>query len=108
MNLQTLDELEAMLTAHPMVLVYLSHNSCQVCKVLKPKVREMVNGEFPKLKMVEVNTIESPELSAQLRVFAIPTLLLFGMGKELHRFSRTMGMAELHDAIQRPYEMMFA
>jgi thioredoxin 1 len=107
MILKAVDELEAILTAHPMVLVYLSHDGCQVCKVLKPKVREMVNGEFPKLKMVEINTIESPELSAQLRVFAIPTLLLFAMGKELHRFSRTMGMAELHKAIERPYEMMF-
>jgi thioredoxin 1 len=108
MILKTVDELEAILTAHPMVLVYLSHDSCQVCKALKPKVLEMVNDEFPKLKMVEVNTIESPELSAQLRVFAIPTLLLFAMGKELHRLSRTMGIAELHNAIQRPYGMVFA
>jgi thioredoxin 1 len=101
------DELADLLNAQPMVLVYLSHDGCQVCKVLKPKVEEMVEREFPLMVMAEVNTFHSADLAAQLSVFAVPTILLYADGNEMQRFSRTFGIVELGAAIQRPYAMIY-
>lgn len=101
------EDLGVLLVEQQMVLVYLSHDGCLVCKVLKPKVKEMAEIEFPLMAMVEVDTLQSSELAAQLSVFAVPTVLLFAAGKELHRFSRTFGLGELRAAIERPYTMIY-
>lgn len=101
------DNLGVLLEEQQMVLVYLSHQGCQVCKVLKPKVKEMAEVDFPLMAMVEVDTPLSSKLAAQLSVFAVPTILLFAAGKELQRFSRSFGMGELRSAIQRPYSMIY-
>ena len=91
---------------HLAVLVYLSHEKCNVCQVLKPKVTELLQSEFPHMKMVSVDTENQPKIAAQLSVFAAPTVILFFEGKESKRFSRNFGLIELHAAIKRYYELL--
>ena len=88
-------------------LYYFSHNECNVCKVLKPKIEELFTEKFPKTELFYVNTKETPELSAQNSVFAVPTLLIFIDGKEFIRKSRNIGLGELDELMDRPYNMMF-
>lgn len=95
------------LKQEPAVLVYFSTEACTVCHVLKPKVAELVEAKFPKLKLVSVQSDKQPEIAAQNQVFTAPTLLVFFDGQEYIRKSRNFGMGELSQAITRPYEMLF-
>ncbi len=91
----------------PALLVYFSSKTCSVCHVLKPKVEEMARTEFPKMKVAYVKSDELPEVAAQNRVFTAPTILMFFEGREYIRKSRTIGIAELQQEIQRIYLMVF-
>ncbi len=89
------------------VLFYFSHEQCNVCKVLKPKIAELIESDFPKIKLYYCDTVHSPELAAQNRIFTVPTIVVFFGGKEFLRKSRNMGIDELSDELKRPYEMVF-
>ena len=92
----------------PALLAYFSTEACNVCKVLKPKVRELVENEFPKIKTIYVQTDKIPEAAAQNQVFAVPAILVFFDGREYIRKSRNIGIGELQQEIDRPYSMFFA
>ncbi len=100
-------EFDELLAENDAVLGYFSTEICSVCKVLKPKVIEMVTENFPKMKMVFVESDKLPELAAQNRVFAAPTVIVFFAGRETIRKSRAFGINELKSEIQRPYSMLF-
>jgi hypothetical protein len=67
----------------------------------------MITESFPEMKMVYVQSDKLPELAAQNRVFAAPTVVVFFAGRETIRKSRAFGINELKSEIQRPYSMMF-
>ena len=100
-------EFEQLLENQDAVLAYFSTDACNVCKVLKPKVSEMITESFPQIKMVYIQSDKQPELAAQNRVFAAPTVVVFFAGRETIRKSRAFGIEELKAEIQRPYSMLF-
>lgn len=89
------------------VLIYFSQDGCNVCKSLKPKVQELINENFDKVKLFYVDVFANPEIAAQNGIFVVPTILLLFEGKEHLRISRNLGIEELREKIQRPYEVMF-
>ncbi|MCU4155008.1 thioredoxin family protein [Carboxylicivirga sp. A043] len=89
------------------VLKYFSHQRCNVCKVLKPKVQQMLTEKFPKMSFEYVDIEEQPAVAAENQVFTVPTLLIFFEGKEYYRFARNVSLGQLIDAIERPYQMLF-
>lgn len=89
------------------LLIYFSTDSCSVCKVLKPKVFELLQGRFPKMASCYVDTDKSPVLSGQHRIFSIPSILVFFEGKEYFRFSRSIGLYQLEEALDKPYSLIF-
>ncbi len=89
------------------LLVYFSGESCNVCKVLKPKVANMLADHYPKIKMLYVDVEKSPVIAGQNRVFSIPTILIFVQGKENARYSRNFSIGELRQQIDRFYPLIF-
>ncbi len=92
----------------PALLAYFSTEACNVCKVLKPKVAELIKTEFPEIKLAYIKSDKLPEVAAQNQVFAAPTILVFIEGREYIRKSRNIGISELQQEIERPYSMMFS
>ncbi len=90
------------------VLFYFSHDECNVCKVLKPKIYEMISDHFPGLEMYYVNIKELPAVAGQESVFAVPTISVLFDGKEFIRKSRNIGLQELYEQIHRPYSLLFS
>ncbi|WP_430814487.1 thioredoxin family protein [Carboxylicivirga sp. RSCT41] len=88
-------------------LKYFSHDRCNVCKVLKPKVKQLLSEKFPKMTFDYINIEEQPSIAAQYQVFTVPTLLVYFEGKEYYRFTRNVSLGQLTDAIQRPYQLLF-
>lgn len=100
-------ELENLIRNEEACLVYFSNDSCNVCKVLKPKVSEMGRMQFPRMQLLYIDTDKSPLISGQYRVFTIPTIFIYFQGKEHARFSRNFNMFDFEQSIGRPYEMIF-
>ena len=82
----------------PMLLAYFSTPQCNVCKVLRPKVEELL-AEYSGVEFLYVDSTAHPEVSGQHLVFAAPTIVLFMDGREMRRFSRNLAMEDLDRAL---------
>ena len=107
-NINSHQELLDSIQDNEAALLYFSTQACNVCKVLKPKVAQLLEDRFPKIRMFYVDTERVPEASGQFSVFAAPTLAVFFDGREFVRRSRNVGIEELAQQIERPYELMFS
>ena len=99
-DISSLDEINAIIENDESALFYFSSPTCNVCKVLKPKIAELVKESFPKINLYYVNIEEAPLISGQFRIFSIPTLLVFFDRKEYIRKSRNIGLRELETEIE--------
>ena len=106
-GIYNIQELLDMIAMEKGLLLYFSSDSCSVCKVLKPKVKDLLQDQFPEMISRYVDIEKSPVISGQFRIFTIPTILIFFEGKEQVRYSRNISMHQLEDSISRPYNMIF-
>ncbi len=106
-TVSNLDEFNEILEKDDAALFYFSHEQCNVCKVLKPKVAELLQTQFPKMNMYYADTVLTPEIAGQNRIFAVPSIVTFFGGREYIRKSRNIGLQELEAEIERPYGMIF-
>jgi thioredoxin-like negative regulator of GroEL len=107
-EIQSYEEFLKLKEEESALLTYFSTDACNVCKVLKPKVAELIQSEFPKIKLAYIKSDKLPEVAAQNQVFAAPTILVFFEGREYIRRSRNIGVGEMQNEIERPYAMMFS
>jgi len=107
-ELTSIDEFKELIKENEASLIYFSHEKCNVCKVLKPKVAELINNKFPSIKLYYADTVKYPEIAAQNSIFVVPTLLIYFDGKEFFRKSRNIGLSELEEMISRPYQLIFS
>lgn len=106
-DIKDIKEFENFTRINEAVLIYFSHEECNVCKVLKPKVRELIEMQFGKIKMAYSDTVLYPDVAGQNSIFTVPTILVYLDGREYIRKSRNIGIEELSTLIERPYRMMF-
>ena len=62
---------------------------CGPCKMFAP-IFEETSKEQPGIAFVKVNTEAEPELAQRMGIRAIPTLMYFQDGKEVHRQAGAM------------------
>lgn len=106
-NVKSLEEFNQIIENQDAVLFYFSHEQCNVCKVLKPKIQELITENFPKVELFYCDTVIYPDLAAQNRIFAVPTLVVYFGGRETIRKSRNLGIEELREELERPYSLVF-
>ncbi len=106
-NLSSSAELEAFINAHAAAVVYFSSPGCGVCTVLKPKIRALLEREFPRAAFASVDGEAARGLAGQLGVFTVPTVFIFFEGREAGRFSRSFSVEQLRSTLERPYQMLF-
>lgn len=105
--IKTIEELEKFVSDNTGAVIYFSAEHCSVCKVLKPKLLEYLEENYPQMTFAYVNTVESKEIAAQKSIFTIPTILFFFEGKEFIRKSRNVNFSELDSELSRIYEILF-
>ena len=103
----SLEQFESFVSGNTAAVVYFSTLDCNVCKVLKPKLIEMLKEEFPEIKFAYVNAAESKELAALQNIFSVPTILFFFDGKETIRKARFVNLEELGFELERVYSIYF-
>ena len=106
-NILTEADFNEFILSNSAAVVYFSTPQCNVCKVLKPKLIELLDKKFPLMKFAYVDCNIAKELAAQKHVFTVPTILFFIDSKELFRKSRNIGLSEIEKDISRPYNLFF-
>ena len=104
MNLETITQ---KINTSPAVLLYFSGESCGVCQVLKPKIFEAIETNYPKIEVIEISVDEYKLIAATFEAFALPTIILYLDGKEFIKKSRNVSVNGLMQEIQRPYNLFF-
>ena len=100
-DLLDFDQFNGFIKSNRTTVVYFSTPECNVCKVLKPKVLELLEEDFPNFVFGYVNCDSNKITAAQNSVFTVPTLIVFAEGKEVLRKSRNISLAELNEEILR-------
>ena len=100
-------DIESLVADKAAFLLYFYNDNCAPCKILRPKVQDLVRDNFPHIEFRLINAEQHPATSAQYGIFASPTLLVFFEGKEYIRESKNISISELHDKIERIYSMVF-
>lgn len=107
MDIKNIEEFKNFTVTNEAALIYFSHEECNVCKVIKPKIQEMIDLQYRKIKMAYSDTVLYPEVAGQNSIFSVPTILVYFDGREYIRKSRNIGIEELSNLIERPYNMIF-
>ena len=89
------------------VILYFTTPGCNVCKVLRPKVRELVEGNFPRMALHFIDISIERKTAAHFQVFTVPVILVYFEGREYIRKSRIISLVELEKEISRPYHLLF-
>lgn len=105
-DVKTIEEMDEFIAQNELAFLYVSHPDCGVCKALLPKVKELLDQEFPKVQSAYVNTHEIPEVAGRLSIFTVPVLILFFEGKEVLRKARFVSMDELDQEISKIYRLV--
>ena len=106
-TLKTIEEFRDFIRQNDGTVSYFSTPTCNVCKILKPKLLEILSNRFSKMRFAYINIEDSRELAAQNQVFTVPTILFHLEGKEFIRKSRNISLGVLAEELDRPYSMMF-
>lgn len=72
---------------------------CGPCKMMVPILHNLAEEWKDRINVIKVNTEKKPELSSQYGISAIPTLILFKDGREVHRIQGAMPLVALKNAL---------
>jgi thioredoxin 1 len=101
------EELSKFISIKGISVVYFSTPECGVCKIIKPKLIDLLNENFPKVLFGYVDMSLQKELSAQLSIFTVPTIIVYVEGKEFIRESRNIDFSSLSSKIERTYNLIY-
>lgn len=104
MDIQTI-ELE--INQQDALLLYFFSDRCAPCVSLRPKIEELVIHDFPKMKLLFIDSEKLPSLAAHFNIFSNPTIVLFFQGNESQRWSKYVSTQQIAAAIERPYKLLF-
>lgn len=99
-KLTQLHEIDSLIQDQPISFLFISSDTCSVCKALLPKVEQMLQ-RYPVIQSAYVKVDEMPAIVGRLSIFTVPILLLFVNGKEVIRESRFVRMEELESQVQK-------
>lgn len=82
------------------VLVDFWGPSCAPCIALMPKIEELAERHAGALTLVKVNAPENRQICRDLRVFGLPTYVLFHEGEEVERLCGDPSLESITSAVE--------
>ena len=102
----TIDEVVSFQRQNALCVTIFSTKTCNVCIPVKEKLKKMMDS-FPDIPVSEVYIEDVPLAKGEYNVFTVPTILLFGEGKELVRHSRIIEFEALRQQLLRYSDIFF-
>ena len=102
-----LEDIQSIIENKPAVMLYFWGEDCAVCDALKPKIKELLDNNFPKIEQIYIDAKNNTNIAANFNVFAIPTTIIFLDGKEFLREGRNVSIVTLKDKLERVYNLFF-
>jgi thioredoxin-like negative regulator of GroEL len=96
-----------MLASEAALAVYFSADSCSVCHNLYPRIEQMLAEQYPCFRLLRIQVNKAVELTAQMGVLSVPTLIIFLDHREVQRYVRQMSVEGLRQDLARPYALLF-
>ncbi len=84
-------------------LVDFSAEWCGPCKVMKPILQDLKNSVGTKAVILQIDVDRNPELAAQYRIQAVPTLMVFKNGEVQWRKSGVVQASALESILEQHY-----
>lgn len=97
---------QAAQAGQPMLLLYFYGEECTVCTTLFPKVADLVEQDFPAMRLLRIDAVAERSLAAQLRMMSIPGIIVLAEGKEVFRSNGLLALQELKEKIARYYDLL--
>lgn len=107
-EIESLEVLEGLKQSEDGLLILFGGKECNVCHSIKPKLIELMQAHYPKIKMVYVDCHVVTDVCSQNGVFTLPTLQVFFTGQRFIEEVRSFSLQKVIDDIQRPYSMVFS
>ena len=88
-------------------LWYFYSDDCAICEALWPKVKALMEGEFPRAALKKWKAQDHLALAGQHRMLSVPGILFFVDGKEHFRANGLLRLDELKQKLKRPYDAYY-
>jgi thioredoxin 1 len=76
---------------------------CGPCKLIAPQLEALAAKYGDRLRIAKMDSDKEPQLSSELRVNGLPTLVLMRDAKEVHRFEGVPGNQDALDSLLKRY-----
>ena len=86
--------------SHPTVLVDFYADWCGPCKMMVPVFKELKSAMGDKLKIVKIDTEKNQQLSANMGIRSIPTMVLYKNGQLVWQQPGAMPLQDLKNKIE--------
>ncbi len=96
------------LKATQAVLLLFGSPQCGVCQAIKPKLEGLMAQQYPKIALIYIDCVQSPDICAQHGVFSLPVVHLYIEGQLFLERGRSFSLLELGDQIERIYRLWTA
>lgn len=107
-ELSSLEQLEELKQSEDALLVLYGGKECNVCHSIKPKLIELMQEHYPKVKMVYVDCHVQTDICSQNSIFTLPTLQVFFTGQKFAEEVRSFSLHKVMQDLARPYNMVFS
>lgn len=90
------ENFDSVIEANHKVVVDFFTSGCRPCKLLAPLLEEAAQT-FVDIKFVKIDAEENGDLSDELGISSVPTLVFFQDGQEADRYEGLLAKKALHD-----------
>jgi thioredoxin 1 len=104
MGVEATPETFGSLVADGNVLVDFWGPRCQPCLALMPAVEALEESYGEQLRLVKVNAPDNRQVCRDLKVFGLPTYVLYRNGAEVERLTGDPSRADIETAVARLVE----
>lgn len=107
-ELKNLEELNQLKHQEDALLILFGGKNCNVCHSIKPKLVELMEVHYPKLKMVYIDCHVSTDICSQQSIFSLPVLQVYFTGQKFIEEVRSFSLQKVVEEVERPYQMLFS